>query len=142
MMTFKQALLGSLIPSILIIFLYSCSVIGTYETITIHSGDTNKEVDVKIDSGAKRTSIDGALAEELNLKVLDESVTVRSASGTEERSLVEIEFTLSGETIKTKANIADRSHLEYPIIIGVMDLENRFLIKPELISEAEEKEEN
>lgn len=143
MNTFKQTLLGRLILSTSIIFfLPGCAIIGTYESVTIHADNENRKVDVKIDSGARRSSIHDELAKELGLKVTDEIQTVKSANGIKDRPVVEIEYTLAGETIETTANVANRSHLKYKMIIGVRDLDGRFLIRPERMLDEEEAEEN
>lgn len=143
MKTFEhKALLGRLFPSIFILLLSGCAIIGTYETVTIHAEHEDRVVDVKIDSGARRTSIDISLARELGLRETDEIQTVTSASGVTQRQVVEIEYTLAGETIKTTANVADRSQLQYQMIVGVRDLDGRFLIRPERMLDEEEAEEN
>ena len=143
MKTFKQTLLGRLIPSIFIfLFISGCSIIGTYEEVVIHSECGDRTVPVKIDSGARRSSIHTALADSLCLNKTDEIQVVTSASGITERSVVEVEYTLAGQRIRTTANVADRSHLTYPMIIGVRDLDGRFLIRPEIMLDEEEGEEN
>jgi hypothetical protein len=96
----------------------------------------------KIDSGARRSSIHSEIAENLCLHYTDEIQVVKSANGVTKRPVVEIKYTLAGQTIHSTANVADRSRLQYPMIIGVRDLDGRFLIRPERMLDEEEAEEN
>jgi alpha-L-glutamate ligase-like protein len=109
--------------------------IGTFETIKI-KGKNGKKVDVpaKIDTGARRTSIDKTLAKDLGL--LDETNILwykrfRSALGREERPIISFTYWLKGKKIKTTAGISDRSKLRKPVIIGRKDLIG-FLVNPEV----------
>ena len=106
-------------------------VIGVHEVVSVTSKKHSEPIEVKakIDTGAFRTSIDGALATELGLEPHDQKVVVRSASGTGERETMKISFTLNGKKIDTIATIADRDHMTYPMIVGRQDLEG-FLVDP------------
>lgn len=107
--------------------------LGTFETIKIKAQSGKKvEVPAKIDTGAKRTSIDRTLARDLGL--LDESNILwykrfRSALGREKRPVVYLTFWLKGKKIKTAAGISDRSKLRKPVIVGRRDLTG-FLVSP------------
>jgi hypothetical protein len=84
----------------------------------------------KIDTGAYRTAIDTALAKKYNLHTpVIEHREVRAALGQEARPVVELTFMLRDRLIKTKAFIADRSHMNYDAIIGRRDLKG-FLVDP------------
>ena len=105
----------------------------TFETIKIKGLNGKKiEVPVRIDTGAKRTSIDRTLAKDLGL--LDEGNILwykrfRSALGREKRPVVYLTFWLKGKKIKTAAGISDRSKLRKPVIVGRRDLTG-FLVSP------------
>lgn len=107
--------------------------LGTFETIKIKGKNGKKvEVPAKIDTGAKRTSVDRTLAKDLGL--LDESNILwykrfRSALGREKRPIVYLTFWLKGKKIKTAAGISDRSKLRKPVIVGTRDLTG-FLVSP------------
>ncbi|MDO8269934.1 MAG: sugar-transfer associated ATP-grasp domain-containing protein, partial [Candidatus Levybacteria bacterium] len=86
-------------------------------------------VKAKMDTGAFRTSVDRKFAELLNLKMLEEKVFVKSASGESFRPTAKASFILGGKKINTVVSIVDRSSLKYPVIIGHRDMKD-FLIKP------------
>ncbi len=143
-MTFlKHTLLGRFIPSTLLLLLPGCaSVIGTYEPVTIHSACGDQVIMAKIDTGARSNSVHLPLADELCLEKTGKIQTVKSASGVTNRPIVEITYTLAGKTISSTANVADRSRLQYPMIVGVRDLDFKdFLIKPERMRDELEAEE-
>lgn len=84
----------------------------------------------KIDTGAYRTAIDERLAKQHNLhNPVIERREVRASLGQDTRPIVELTFILRDRHIKTKAFIADRSHMKYDIIIGRRDLKG-FLVDP------------
>jgi hypothetical protein len=107
--------------------------IGTFEVVKIEGKNGKKvEVPAKIDTGARRTSIDKTLAKDLGLL---ESPNIlwykrfRSAFGREERPVVSLTYWLKGKKIKTAAGISDRSKLRKPVIVGRKDLTG-FLVSP------------
>jgi alpha-L-glutamate ligase-like protein len=107
--------------------------IRVFETIQLITGDGETvAVNVKVDTGADRTSIDGALAKRLGLlapeNVLYE-VKVDNALGiAQKRQVIGIEYELGGRKIKSTASVTDRSHLKRPMLIGRADLKG-FVIK-------------
>lgn len=117
-------------------------VIGMYEWIGIkpHQGKKREAIRVKVDTGARGTSIDENLAERLGLlrpeHVLWEKV-FRSALGEESRKVIELDFKMRGRTIKAKASVTHRQGLRFPIIIGRRDLKG-FVVNPRLIKTREE----
>ena len=102
--------------------------IGYIEPVTLISNEKEIKITAKIDTGAYRSSIDMKLASELGLKIVDMK-KIRNISESQMRPLVNIELVLAGERIKTKASVADRNHMEYPMIVGRIDLRG-FLIDP------------
>ncbi len=111
-------------------------VIGVYETVGVKP-DRGKRLEVmaKIDSGARGTSVDEKLAEELGLlkkeHVLWEK-KYKSALGEEVRRVIEIDFKMRGQNIKAKASVTKRHGLRFRMIIGRRDL-GGFLVNPRLI---------
>lgn len=102
--------------------------IGYIEPVILFSNSKEKEILAKIDSGAFRSSIDLKLASELGLEIVDVK-KIKNVAASQIRPLVNIEFSLAGKRIKTKASVADRNHMEYSMIIGRTDLQD-FLIDP------------
>lgn len=64
-----------------------------------------------------------------------ETAVIRSSHGISYRLLVKMCIVLSGVEIVSKMSITDRSHLEFPVIIGRKDLK-RFLVDPSKKSKA------
>ncbi len=62
-----------------------------------------------------------------NITDIASTVMVRSSHGYTYRPTISISITIDSFTIPAKVTIIDRSHLEYPVIIGSMNLK-RFLI--------------
>lgn len=107
--------------------------VNVFEEVKIKKkGGKKVKVEVKLDTGAWRSSIDEGLAEELGLLEEDNILwtkKVRSAIGKEERPVVNITFWLKGRKIETSAGVADRSKLRRKFIIGRKDLAG-FLVDP------------
>lgn len=84
----------------------------------------------KIDTGAYRTTIDEGLARQLNLaSAIVDTRSVRGALGQAVRPVIELSLQLRHQRLKTHAFIADRTGMNYPMIIGRRDLKG-FLVDP------------
>ena len=110
--------------------------INTVEKVLVYDIKREKKVEVeaRVDTGAQRSSIDRDLAKSLGLLVNDnilwkDRFEYRSATGLEPRPVIGITFRLAGRKIKTSASVADRSKLNYKLLIGRNDLVG-FLINP------------
>ncbi len=98
----------------------------------------------RIDTGAAKSSLDAR-----ELKVRDDLVEfklplkysgmqfrlpivewrhVRTPEGLERRPIVELEICLGTERIRTKVNLADRSMVKYPLILGRNFLKENFVV--------------
>jgi alpha-L-glutamate ligase-like protein len=101
--------------------------IGVFEKVEVVDASGEKhEVKVKIDTGAYRSSIDKALAEELGLlkreNILME-MEYRNAMGKGQvRDVVGVTFHLAGKKVETSASVVDRSHMNRLMLIGRRDL--------------------
>lgn len=106
-------------------------VLGIIEPVQIT--DTNGHhhtIMAKIDTGAWRTTIDESLAKKFGLHTnIIEERGVRGALGKQTRPVIELPVIIHNRPIKTKAFLADRSHMNYDIIIGRRDLKG-FLVDP------------
>ena len=101
-------------------------VLGLSEIIEING----KEFSAKIDTGARGNSICKSVVESLNLPYTNKKIWVKSSNGRQLRRLIEAEVRIKNQTFKTTFNVADRSHLRFPILIGVQTLQNGFLVDP------------
>lgn len=84
------------------------------------------KVKAKIDTGAWRSSIDKAFAQENGL-LEDHNILwtkiFKSSLGSEERSVINISYFLAGKRIDTMASVANRTGLKKVFIIGRRDLQ-------------------
>ncbi len=113
-------------------------VVNVVESIFIKDTKGNKqEFLAKIDTGALRTSIDTDLAKSLGLLKPNNILFYRhyrsSMGKRHRRPVIELVFWLKGKKVRTTANVANRTHLNTPILIGRRDL-GKFLVKPEPIT--------
>lgn len=106
------------------------------ENVTIYGfqNKRRKTVQARIDTGAKRTSIDRELARELGLLNEDNILwrnryAYRSAAGRQTRPVVAVTLRIAGRKLKTSASVANRSKMSTPLLIGRNDLEG-FLVNP------------
>lgn len=105
-------------------------VIGINEPIEIMDKDENKHLTVaKVDTGAYRTTICKTLAEKLGLDKTIGYKKTRSATGTEERAIINLSFIMDKRLVVTEAFTADRREMKYDVIVGRRDLK-RFLVDP------------
>ena len=102
------------------------TIIGLIEKVKING----KEVLAKIDTGADRSSLDKKLAKNLGLNNIIKTMRIKSSHGRSVRPVIEADLELKGRTFKARFNLADRSHMKYPILIGKKILRQGFLIDP------------
>lgn len=111
-------------------------IVGIFEKIRlINSNNKKVEVVAKIDTGALNVSIDETLANDLGLLKPENilyDAKIGSALGSESRPVIEVEFILQGQKIKAMANIADRSKMRAPVLIGSKCLQN-FMVDASII---------
>lgn len=104
-------------------------ILSVIEPVTIFFNGDSREYMAKLDTGAFRTSIDERIAKDLSLPSHDETFVTKSATGRQKRQAVKLNMKLAGKKISTIATVTRRSHLSYPIIIGIRDLKG-FYINP------------
>ncbi len=104
-------------------------VVGLIENIKI-VGDGEEEVLAKVDSGAKRSSIDIRLASRLKLGPLIKTRIFRSAVGKEIRAVVKAKIKIKNRIINATFSLSDRKKMKYPVLIGQNILKMGFLIDP------------
>lgn len=107
------------------------TIVGITEDIMLHDSEgTPHPLTAKIDTGAWRTTIDEGIAKQLGIdRPIIEHRFVRGALGRQERPIIAVSLQLKGHPIKTNVFVANRGHLNFPMIIGRRDLKG-FLVDP------------
>lgn len=106
-------------------------IIGLVENIEIE-GRKSIKTRALFDTGASRTSIDVMLAARAELGPIVKTSRVRNPgqSGETRRPIVEVAIKIGGREFRTTANIQDRSHMSFPVIIGRNIISGNFVIDP------------
>ena len=82
----------------------------------------------RIDSGAMRSSICESLVKKFEIGPVIKKVRIKSANGEEWRDVVSLSIKLADRDVSDKFSIANRQHMEFPILIGRNILRRGFLI--------------
>lgn len=94
--------------------------IGFTEEVMVSGTSGTESVIAKSDTGAKRTSIDTALAAEIGAGPIKSITRVRSGSSktSKSRPVVDLVVGIGGTQHTVTASIEDRSHMNYPLLLG------------------------
>ncbi len=85
---------------------------------------------IKIDNSATKESLDLQIKDKLAKWGENyETAVIKSSHGVSYRLVIKLSIVLSGVSIIASMSITDRSHLEFPVIIGRKSL-SRFLVDP------------
>lgn len=90
---------------------------GLVETVKVMAKDKEIKVMGKFDTGAERTSIDRQIVSELGINTVGRTTTV-NVHGKSVRPLVDIKLKIRGKELNVRANVSDRSSINYKILIG------------------------
>ena len=95
-------------------------VIGYTEEVVISGTSGSETVVAKSDTGANRTSIDTRLAADIGAGPIKSITKVRSGSqkSSKSRPLVDVVVGVGGSRHTVTASVEDRSHMNYPVILG------------------------
>jgi RimK family alpha-L-glutamate ligase len=95
-------------------------VIGYTEEVVVRGTRGAETVYAKSDTGATRTSIDAALAADIGTGPIKDIVKIRSGSVKEGRSrpVVDLVVGVGGSQHTVTASVEDRSHMDYPLLLG------------------------
>ncbi|WP_436910456.1 RimK/LysX family protein [Halosimplex marinum] len=95
-------------------------VIGYTEEVQIIGTSGSETVVAKSDTGAARTSIDTQLAANIGAGPIKSITKVRSGSSksSKSRPLVDVVVGVGGTRHTVTASVEDRSHMNYPVILG------------------------
>lgn len=107
-------------------------VVGLVERIKI-IGKEEIEAFALFDTGANATSIDIKLASRAKLGPIIKTIRVRNPSSKEhtKRPVVEAKLEIMGVRFDAEINIQDRSHMNFPAIIGRNIISGNFIVDPE-----------
>ena len=100
--------------------------IGFTEQVVVSGHHGGKRVVAKADTGADRSSIDFDLAATIGVGPITDTVSVRSG-GTQERQtrpVAEVVIGIRGEKHSVDADLEDRSHMDYQLLLGRDVLQN------------------
>jgi len=101
-------------------------VLGLSENIHING----EEFTAKIDTGARGNSICKTIVDKLEIPYTKKKIWVKSSNGKQLRNIVRASVFLKGKSFYTSFNVTDRTHLRFPILIGVQTLKKGFLVDP------------
>ena len=95
-------------------------VIGLTERVVVSGSTGTESVVAKADTGAATTSIDIGLAAEIGAGPIHRVAKVRSGSTKERRPrpVVDLVVGIGGTQHTVAANIEDRSHMDFPLLLG------------------------
>jgi hypothetical protein len=96
------------------------AVVGYTEQVVVSGTSGNSQVVAKSDTGATRTSIDTSLAAEVGAGPIKRTTKVKSGSSKQVKSrpLVDIVVGVGGTQHTVTASVEDRSHMDYPLLLG------------------------
>ena len=106
-------------------------IVGLVARVKVRGEGGEKEVLALFDTGATRTSIDKSLAKELGLKRKNKKVKVKSKTaeqGYVMRGIYSAEIEIGDKKFKVEANVADRSNMMCPVLIGRDIIHGNFVI--------------
>ena len=107
-------------------------ILGLIEEVTLISASGKRaHLLARIDTGATSSSIDLSTAAKLDLGPITKSKVIKSALGTKKRPVINIKIEIGGINIEEDFNLAERSHMKYPLLIGQNILKKEhFLVDP------------
>lgn len=152
MNTFKQTLLGRILPSTLAIFFlcHGCAsipqrqftetIIDSVEEIIVYTKSGPVKVLAKIDTGARSSSVDSTFAQKhglspyvgtvKNVKCPDGQKYIKSAIDGQCRDRVVLSFNLRGNFHYNPATVSDRRNLQTVVLIGRRDIIGKYIVRP------------
>ncbi len=107
-------------------------VLGIVEKVKI-IGKGEAEALALVDTGAKLSSVDINLAAEAGIGPVIRTTKIKSASkdtGTR-RAVLDATIEIAGRKFRTEVNIADRTKMAFPVLIGRSILQGNFLVDSE-----------
>jgi hypothetical protein len=96
------------------------AVIGYIEEVEVIGTSGRKAIMAKSDTGATRTSIDARLAADVGTGPIKDIVKIKSGSfkSGKSRPVVDVVVGVGGTQHTVSASVEDRSHMDYPMLLG------------------------
>jgi hypothetical protein len=104
--------------------------IGLVEKVKIYGNGSSVESEALVDTGAKMTSIDIKLAGKAKLGPVTRIFKTKAPIIKEPdyRPVVKVTIEIKGEKFEVEANLNDRSHMRYPVLLGRNLLYGNFVV--------------
>ena len=95
-------------------------VIGYTEEVVVSGTSGSETVIAKSDTGAARSSIDTKVAAAIGAGPIQSMTRIRSGSSkaSKSRPVVDVVIGVRGERHTVPASVEDRSHMDYPVLLG------------------------
>ncbi|WP_058366538.1 putative ATP-dependent zinc protease [Haloparvum sedimenti] len=119
-------------------------MIGYIEEVVVTGTSGSTQALAKSDTGATRTSIDTKLAAEIGAGPIKSMTRVKSGSvkSGKARPVVDLVIGIGGNQHTVTASVEDRSHMDYPLLLGRDILENyRVDVRRRADADAQEEKE-
>mgnify|MGYP000194574701 CR=1 FL=1 len=102
------------------------TVVGYTEEVVVSGTTGSESVLAKSDTGAARTSIDTKVAATIGAGPIQSMTRVKSGSqkAAKSRPVVDVVVGVGGDRHTVSASVEDRSHMDYPVLLGRDILEN------------------
>jgi len=96
------------------------ALIGYIEEVVVSGTSGSEQTLAKSDTGATRTSIDTSLAADIGAGPIKSMTRVKSGSvkGGKARPVVDLVIGIGGTQHTVTASVEDRSHMDYPLLLG------------------------
>ena len=115
-------------------------IIGLYEKIILKGKESTLKIWAKVDTGADNSSIDIALLKKLGPAPIVGSKIVKNSHGSSVRIVTVIPTIIRGHELRVRYTVADRSKMNYHVILGKNVLKRQgYLIDP-LLKEPSKEE--
>ncbi len=108
----------------------SKKTVGLIEKVKVYGNGNSVEAEAIVDTGAKMTSIDIKLAGEAKLGPVVRMFKTKAPITKEvaRRPVVKVTIKIKGKKFEVEANLNDRSHMKYPVLIGRNLLYGNFVV--------------
>lgn len=104
--------------------------LGLIERVKVSGRKKSVTMDALVDTGAKLTSLDIKIAEEIGAGKIVRTMKIKAPATktVKRRPVVDIDIEIGGKKFRTHANLNDRSHMRYGMIIGRNVLYDNFVV--------------